>query len=148
MVMKKILMALLCVFALSGCGSSTKGNMQHMKAADALRAIEDKETMILLVGKTDCSACQNFQKVIDEVIQNYDIEIREVYIDEDEVTDTDTNKTTTPNMDKIYEYTGSVAYTPTVFFIKDGTVEGSFTGSISYSSFKSKIEKYGFLPES
>lgn len=144
---KSYLWIALCLILLTGCFSSKTG-LVHVEAEDAVTAIENKDTMILLVGKKTCGACAEFQKVIDEFVGNYDVRITEVYLDEEKpVVDEETQEESYPNNEKLEQYVGVVGATPTVFFIEDGVIKGTFTGSVSYDTFKSKVEKYGFLPE-
>lgn len=144
---KGYLLIALCMVLLSGCFANKSG-LVHVDAADAVTAIENKDTMILLVGKTSCGACAEFQKVVDEFVKNYDIRITEVFLDEEKpVVDEETKEESYPNNEKLEQYVGVVGATPTVFFIKDGVIKGTFTGSVSYDTFKNKVEKYGFLPE-
>lgn len=144
---KGYLFIALCLVLLTGCFANKSG-LVHVEAKDAVTAIENKDTMILLVGKTSCGACAEFQKVIDEFVKNYDIRITEIYLDEEEpVVDEQTKEESYPNIEKLEQYIGVVGATPTVFFIEDGVIKGTFTGSVSYDTFKGKVEKYGFLPE-
>lgn len=143
--MKKIILSLCCAFMLVACFPSKSG-LVHVDAQDATKAIENKETMILLVGKSDCGACATFKEVIDEFVKNYDIRITEVYIDDEKEEDENGN-VIHPNYDKLEEHIGVVGGTPSVYFIEEGVIKGTFTGSITYESFKTKVEKYGFLPE-
>lgn len=145
--MKKIMGALLCLTLLAGCFPSQKG-IVHTDAKDAVAAIEGEDDMILVIGKTSCGACEEFQKVMEEITNVYDIRITEVYMDgEEPVKDETTGMISYPDYEELEQYIGLVGGTPSVFFIKDGVIKGTFTGSVSYDTFKNKIEKYGFLPE-
>lgn len=144
--MKKIVLALVCVVMLTGCFPAKTG-LVETKAENVVAAIEEKDTFILLVGKTDCSACTDFKKVIDEFVTNYDVRISEVLIDKEVVKNEETGENESPDFDALEQHIGVVGGTPSGYFIKEGVVTGSFTGSISYENFKKKVEKYGFLPE-
>lgn len=144
--MKKIIAFILCTAVLTGCFPSKSG-VVHSTAEDAVSALESKDNIILVVGKKECSACEEFRGVMDEIVKNYDIRITEVYMDDEEASvDEDTNQKSYPEYEKLEQYIGVIAGTPTVFFIEDGVIKGMFTGSVSYDTFKDKIEKYGFLP--
>lgn len=144
--MKKIMLMFVCVFMLTGCFPSKSG-LIHMKAEEAVTAIENKDSMILMIASKTCGACIEFKKVVDEFVANYDVRIHEVYLDEDQTKDPESGEVKTPNIDKLEEHIGIVGGTPSVFFIENGVIKGTFTGSISYDSFKSKVEKYGFMPQ-
>ena len=123
--MKKIIAIILCMSVLAGCFPSKSG-VVHSSAEDAISALESKDDIILVVGKSDCSACEEFQGVMDEIVKNYDLRITTVIMDDEEpVVDESTNKKTYPEYEELEQ----------------------FTGAVSYDTFKDKIEKYGFLPE-
>lgn len=144
--MKKLVLALFCVTMLAGCFPADKG-LQEVTAKDAAESIENKDSMILLVGKTTCDACKELDKVIDEFVKNHDVRISQVFLDKEVVTDEETGEETTPDMDALEQHIGVVGGTPSLYFIKDGVIIGSATGSMGYESFQNKVEKYGFLPE-
>lgn len=139
--MKKILIALLCVITLGGC-MPAKSGLIHVSAEDAITSIENKATMVLFVGKSNCGACTEFKKVVDEIVANHDLRIDEVYIDDETAVDNEY-----PNFKKLEEHIGIVGGTPSVFFIKEGVVTASFTGSSSYNTFLERLKKHGFISE-
>lgn len=145
--MKKIISAVLCLTLLVGCFPSQKG-IVHTDAKDVVAAIESEDDMILVVGKTSCGACEEFQKVMQEITDTYDIRITEVYMDgEEPVKDEVTGEISYPEYEELEQYIGLVGGTPSVFFIKGGVIKGVFTGAVSFETFKKKIEKFGFLPD-
>lgn len=144
--MKKIIAALFCLTLLVGCFPAQSG-IVHSSAKDAITAIESKDSLILVVGKTVCGACDEFKEVMTEIVDTYDIRITEVFLDEEEpVTDESTGNVTYPYFEELEQHIGVIGGSPSVFFIENGVIKGTFTGSVSYDTFKSKIEKYGFLP--
>lgn len=144
--MKKMIALLLCLAALTGCFPASSG-VVHAGAKEAVAAFESKDDMILVVGKSTCGACEEFQKVLDEIVKNYDIRITEVYMDDDPTVDEETGETSYPDYEELEQYIGVVAGTPTVYFVQEGMIKGVFTGSVSYDTFKNKVDKYGFLKE-
>ncbi len=142
--MKKMIALLLCLAALTGCFPASSG-VVHAGAKEAIAAFESKDDMILVVGKSTCGACEEFQKVLDEIVKNYDIRITEVYMDDDPTVDEETGQKTYPEYEELEQYIGVVAGTPTVYFVQEGAIKGVFTGSVSYDTFKNKVDKYGFL---
>lgn len=144
--MKKIIGAMLCLTLLVGCFPSQKG-IVHTGAKEVVAAIEGEDDMILVVSKTSCGACEEFQLVMEEITDVYDIRITEVYMDEEPLKDEVTGTVSYPEYEQLEQYIGLVGGTPSVFFIKGGVIKGVFTGAVSYDTFKKKIEKYGFLPE-
>lgn len=144
--MKKIIAILFCLSLLTGCFPAQSG-IVHSTSKDALTAIESKDSMILVVGKTTCGACEEFQKVMAEVVKNHDIRITEVFLDEEDlVTDEATGSESYPEFEELEQHIGVVGGTPSVYFIENGVIKGTFSGSVSYDTFMGKIEKYGFLP--
>lgn len=142
--MKKIIGLLLCVFMLTACFPTS--GMKEVSAEDAATAIENKESMILLIGKEECPACKEFEKVTDEFLKNYDVRITEVYLDKEEEVTVD-GKVTQPTVDKLEEYVGVIGGTPSVYFIQDGVIKGAITGSLPYANFVERVKKYGFISE-
>lgn len=144
--MKKIIAAFLCLMLLTGCFPDSNG-VVHAGAKEAIAAFEGKDDMILVVGKSTCGACEEFQKVLEEMVKNYDLRITEVYMDDDPTIDEETGEKTYPEYEELEQYIGVVAGTPTVYFVQGGVIKGVFTGSVSYDTFKNKVDKYGFLKE-
>ncbi|MCI9291886.1 MAG: thioredoxin family protein [Erysipelotrichaceae bacterium] len=145
--MKKLALVVFSLVLLSGCFPSTSG-IVHSSSKDAITAIESKDSLILVIGTTQCGSCKEFSEVMKQITEQYDIRIAEVFIDEEESeTDPNTQEVRYPDFEELQQYIGQVGATPSVFFINNGLIKGTFTGAVSYDTFKSKLEKYGFLPE-
>lgn len=137
--MKKVFkFSFLCLLILfiSGC---EKNYMKEISYSEYEKLIEDKETFILEVMKTDCSACINFEPKIKAVANEYKLEIKYINIANlsDEEHDALTKKT-------------GVSATPTVIFYNDGeekTVASRINGSVSKEKIITKFKANGFIAE-
>ena len=137
--MKKILKGFIIlsfIFMLTGCN---KSYMKEISYQDYKKLIDNKETFILEIMRTDCSACKSFKPHITQVANDYKIEIK--YIDTDHLKDSE--------KDKIYEDTGTSA-TPTVIFYNKGvekTKASRIVGSVSVEKIITKFKANGFIEE-
>lgn len=135
--MKKIvkLTVLVVVFLLTtGCG---KSYMKEISYDEYKELIQNKETFILEIMRTDCSACISFKPKITDVANDYKIEVK--YINTDHLTDEENNK--------LAQETG-VTGTPTVIFYHEGleeTVATRINGSVSKDKIISKFKINGFI---
>lgn len=135
--MKKIvkLTVLVVVFLLTtGCG---KSYMKEISYDEYKELIQNKETFILEIMRTDCSACISFKPKITDVANDYKIEVK--YINTDHLTEEENNK--------LAQETG-VTGTPTVIFYHEGleeTVATRINGSVSKDKIISKFKINGFI---
>lgn len=129
-----ILIALIVM--LSGCGKSYMKKISYNEYKDL---ITNKETFILEIMRTDCSACINFKPKIEEVAKEYKIEVK--YINTDDLTDEEY---------KNLEIDTGITGTPTVIFYNDGiekTKSSRINGSVSIDRIISKFKTNGFIEE-
>lgn len=129
-----ILIALIVM--LSGCGKSYMKKISYNEYKDL---ITNKETFILEIMRTDCSACINFKPKIEEVAKKYKIEVK--YINTDDLTDEEY---------KNLEIDTGITGTPTVIFYNDGiekTKSSRINGSVSIDRIISKFKTNGFIEE-
>lgn len=140
--MKKIVMILFTSFLLTACMNNK--SIPIKSAQEAVTMIENKETMIMVIGSTTCLSCKEFDSVIEEFVKNYDVNIIKVYIDDEDFVEVDGEKKRV-HFAKLEEKVGTIKNTPTILFIRDGEVKGLAEGSISYSTFKTKVVEYGFI---
>lgn len=132
----KLAMILFCLFILTGC---EKNYMKEISYNEYLDLIENKETFILEIMRTDCSACINFKPKIEQVAKDYQIEIK--YINTDHLSEEDNNN--------LYNSTG-ITGTPTVIFYNEGiekTKSSRINGSVSVDKIISKFKANGFIEE-
>jgi predicted bacteriocin transport accessory protein len=133
--MKKILvlLAVMAIF-LSACSSV---GPTKIKAKEMSKLLDNKETLVVYVGSSICSACKAFKPVVAELIKNYKVKV--YYVE----TDSDATGDLTALMNK---HLGDVQYTPTTFIFKDGVLLDSKVGALGYIALKNWFVKYGIIP--
>lgn len=134
----KIVIILLAVCLFTGCGNSSS-YMKEISYSDYKELLENKETFILEIMRTDCSACISFKPKITQVTNDYKVEVK--YINTDHITDEE--------KETLFDETGATG-TPTVIFYHDGveeTVASRITGSVSVDKIISKFKASGFIEE-
>lgn len=128
---------ILCfILILTGC---QKDYMKEINYKEYKNLIENKETFILEIMRTDCSACINFKPKITQVANDYKIEVK--YINTDHLSKEE--------VDELYEVTG-ISGTPTVIFYNEGiekTVASRINGSVSVDKIISKFKASEFIKE-
>jgi len=135
--MKKIVKfttLLLVIFLISGCN---KSYMKEISYKEYQKLIDNKETFILEIMKTDCSACISFKPKITQVANDYKIEVK--YLNTDSLTENELND--------LYQDTG-ISGTPTVIFYNDGiekTKSSRINGSVSTEKIISKLKANGLI---
>lgn len=142
--MKKLAIFGLVAMLFTGC-SQTKGTIVEKNSTTVLAEVENKESMILVIGSTTCPACQAYDEVLKEFIKNYDITITELYIDKEEVTTVNVDGKDTQKrveLEKLMDVIGTVQATPTTFIIVDGKVEYVKEGMLDYRTLKEKVLSY------
>lgn len=142
--MKKIAIFTLVALLFTGC-SQTKGKVVEKNSTQVKTQLENKESMILVIGATTCPACIAYDEVLHEVVKNYETEIIEIYIDKEKVeTVTVDGKDTQVRVElvKLFDVIGEITATPTTFFIVDGEIMYRKEGMIDYRSFKDQLLKY------
>lgn len=133
----KLGIILMCILLFTGCGN--KNYMVEISYDDYLELLENKESFILEIMRTDCSACISFKPKITQVANDYKIEIK--YINTDHIT--------SEEQAELFNSTG-VTGTPTVIFYKDGeeeTVSSRITGSVSVDKIITKFKANGIIEE-
>lgn len=135
--MKKLLLLLatMAIF-LSACATSV--GPTKIKAKEMSKLLDNKETLVLYVGSSICSACKAYKPVVAELIKNYQVKV--YYVETDSDTTTDLNAL----LDK---HLGEVQYTPTTFIFKDGVLLDSKVGALGYLALKNWFVKYGLITE-
>lgn len=126
----------LLVIVLSGC---EKNYMKKISYNEYKDLIANKETFILEIMRTDCSACINFEPKIKKVANDYKIEVK--YINTDDLTTEEY---------KNLEIDTGITGTPTVIFYNEGieiTKSSRINGSVSTDKIISKFKTNGFIIE-
>ncbi|MFV0250158.1 MAG: thioredoxin family protein [Bacilli bacterium] len=133
--MKKIIF-ILAIFSLTfftGCGTKSYTEISY----DELQVlIEDSESFILYVGSASCTSCAKFKPTIEQVITDYDLDVK--YID--------ISKLDEKEYAVLHNYT-KADYTPTVEFVVDGVVQTSpkVVGNQTYSAVVKAFTKSGYI---
>lgn len=99
--------------------------------------IKNKESFILFVGSSTCSACDRYKVTLNEIIEDYQVKIYYIDISKFDVTQ-QSEFLTVINFNS----------TPTTVFITDGeekTVYNRIVGALSYSKIEAKLEKAGYI---
>lgn len=133
--MKKILilLAMMAIF-LSACASSAAPT--KIKSKDVTKLLDNKETLVVYIGASSCSACQAYKPIVSELIKNYKVKVYYV----------ETNSDVTADLTALQEkYLGTVQYTPTTFIFKDGVLLDSKVGALGYLALKNWFVKYGII---
>lgn len=135
--MKKYLklgILLLTLFFITGCSNNY---LEEITYNEYKELVKNKETFILEIMRTDCSACINFKPKIESVANEYKIEVK--YINTDNLTNEEN--------DNLFLDTG-ISGTPTVIFYNDGveiTKSSRINGSVSKDRIISKFKANGFI---
>lgn len=137
--MKKFLKisTIVCLILLfTGCSKNYMKEINYEKYQDL---IDNKETFILEIMRTECTACKEFKPKITQVTKDYKIEVK--YINTDHLSKEE--------VDNLYEVAG-IDGTPTIIFYHDGiekTVASRINGSVSVDKIISKFKASGFIKE-
>ena len=138
--MKKLkLLTIIGLFLLIVTGCGKKGYMTEISYKEYHKLLDNKETFILEIMRTDCSACISFKPRITDVTNEYKVEVK--YINTDHLTEEE--------KEMLLEETG-IKGTPTVIFYKNGieeTVSSRITESVSKEKIISKFKINGFIKE-
>lgn len=125
----KVSLMLLVIFLLSGCQNKY---LKEINYDEYKELIENKETFILEVMSTDCSACKNFKPKLKEVTEEYKVEVK--YINLDKLSEEDYKN--------LFTETG-ISGTPTIIFYQEGIEEtkaSRINGSVSKDKIISKFK--------
>lgn len=132
----KIGFLLLIIFMITGC---SKNYINEISYKEYKELLENKETFILEIMRTDCSACISFKPKINKVAKDYKVEVK--YINTDHISEEESND--------LFTDTG-VTGTPTVIFYHNGieeTVSSRINGNVSTDRIISKFKTNGFIVE-
>lgn len=130
----------LSLFLFTGCQKDYEEDyMKEINYEEYKNLIANKETFILEIMRTDCTACISFKPKITQVANDYKIEVK--YINTDHISEKEE--------DELFEVTG-INGTPTVIFYHDGiekTVASRINGSVSIDKIISKFKASEFIEE-
>lgn len=138
--MKKILMVitlLLCVAGLTGCNKYS--TYTELTYSELQTKLENKETFVVVLGSSTCSACAAYKLTMEDVIKDKQVEI--FYLDIAKLSSDDSSK---------FESKFVIAATPTTVFIENGvetTTYNRIVGAASYTDVVKNLKKHGFIGE-
>ncbi len=118
------------ILFLTGCGSST--TVKNISMNEVEKKIEKKESFILEVMQTGCSACKSYEPIFQSVMKEY--HLNAYVINLKELSEEETKK-----LDEISYISG----TPTTLFFKEGKLKNSshkIVGSISSDALKTRLK--------
>ncbi len=133
--LKKILLFLLPLFLLCGCVKLT--TYKEVSYKTVKKKIENKESFILYIASSECSACAMFKPTLEMVIKDYQIKVSYLNIIK-------MSKEEVSEFENIINFEGS---TPKVYFIKDGEYSqyNAIKGAQDYDYVVSKMKANGYI---
>lgn len=135
-VMKKILLFLIGLFLITGCGQR---NYTQLSYAELETKLNNKEDFVLVIGSSTCVACEDYEETMKDIMTKNDIEI--FFLDLNALTDEENTKA----YSKFH-----VNSTPTTIFIKEGEETSTYNrivGAGEYNDVLDKLQQLGYLGE-
>ena len=130
----KFLGLILVIFLVSGC---SKSNLEKISYKEYKNLIENNETFVLEVMRTDCSHCQTLKPKLEEITKEYDIKIKYINL----------NTLTEKELDDFIEIINTDS-TPTIIFYEDGEEKSMATrliGSAPKNKIITKFKDMGYI---
>ena len=136
--MKKLLICCLLFLGLivTGCSSKLDGYTK-ISYETFKRKIDNQETFPLVIGSSECSACANYEIIMERFIRDYQVEV--FMIDLLELSDKAYDELKTN-----VSFTG----TPTTVFYKDGQLTSYYNridGSVTKNVIKEYFKTNGYI---
>lgn len=133
--MKKITILLfMMMMVLSGCSSNK--SLAIIPAKDVTKRLDNSESLVVVIGQSNCSACIQYKPVLEEILKNYTVNLTYVEMDKDVIEDVKA---------LIDKYLLEANATPTTYLFKDGKLINTFVGYFDYRETKNMLETNGFL---
>lgn len=137
--MKKLKIIVLVSFflLLTGCGGIK--SYQEISYEKLLTKLENKETFILYIGSSTCTACESFKPTLESVIKDYQIKVD--YLNVEKLSE-----------DELHEFGTIINFgnsTPKVYFIEEGEYSqyNAIKGTHSYDYVVSKMKNNGYIKD-
>lgn len=132
---KKILIGILLLLGfITGC---EKNYLKSIDYNQFMEKIEKKETFVVEVVQTGCSACKDFTPRFNKIINKYSIEVFQI------------NYSSLSEKEKEeFDASFSISSTPTVFFVTKGEETSVLTrmvGSIENDKIINKLKAAGYI---
>ena len=132
----KLFLTLTLVLICTGCSKSYLKEISYKKYHEML---DNKESFVVEIMRTDCSACKSFKPNLEEFVNEYKVTV--YFINTDHLSDVE--------KDNLFDETG-ISGTPTILFYKNGveeTVASRLTGSVSKERIISKFKANEIIDE-
>lgn len=136
--MKRILKIFILFFSLvillTGCKNSSYNEIDFETFE---KYLDDEESFVLVIGSSQCSHCSDYQVTMDEIINEYGLDIK--YINVLNLSDKDVSK-----LDAKTHYNYS---TPTTVFFDEGKLDNTSTirGAQNKENVIKKLTKKGYI---
>ena len=136
--MKKILIITILLFTvvgLTGCGKYN--GYTEVSYNELLTKLENKDTFVIVLGSSTCSACAMYETTMEKVIKKNQVEI--FYLDIAKLNEEDKAK---------FNSKFVIAGTPTTVFIENGVETSTYnriTSAASYAEVVKALEKHGYI---
>ena len=136
-IMRKFLILIISLFIISGCSSNK--TYEEISYSDLNNMLDNKEDFILFIGSDTCSACQIYEGTLNNVIEEYNVDVK--YVDLSKLSDKDESVLTSE-----FPITG----TPTTVFVVNGKEKDThnrIVGSAKKSKIVEKFKENGYIKE-
>lgn len=132
---KLILIIFTSLLLLVGCSSGSP--ITFVDGANIYERFENDETFVFVLGSSTCSACVTYKPVLEELIDNYDVEIN--YVEIDKVDQDEVAKLNTDFLDE------SLEWTPTTYVVVEGEVVYEESNVIRYTDLITLFREHSFI---
>ena len=134
--MKKITVAVLLSFFLLLQGCTPASGLPIVKAQQVVQRLENKETLVVIIGQSTCSACIQYKPIIEEILNNYDVNLAYVEWDKDNRDDV---------TELVINHLIEANATPTTYIFIDGELTFTRVGLMDYRQLKALLQQEGFI---
>jgi len=135
--MRKVLIICLLLLMLVGCfaNNDVSGSIIEINPTTIMSKMDDKEDFFLLVTLSTCPICAEYQKVIDELVLNYPVDVYHIVIDKyegeyDQLSD---------------EYLNNLTDAPDTFLIFNGEIVKEKVGFVQYRDLTALLKEFDFV---
>lgn len=141
--MKKTLTLLMIgLFLLTACSKKESSDLTYLDKNEYKETLEAKDAYVVVVGRIDCSTCVQFKPVLEEMVANKDLQLFYIQIDNSKWNDADKDELRA-FVKESYDY--ELAFTPTLFVVKDGEMLEVEVGYMEYGALLELLEDHGFV---
>ncbi|MEI3529489.1 MAG: thioredoxin family protein [Bacilli bacterium] len=133
-ILKLFILAIPLLLILTGCKNSSYNEIDFETFE---KYLDDEDSFVLVIGSSKCSHCSDYQVTMDEIINEYGLDIK--YINVLNLSDKDVSK-----LDAKTHYNYS---TPTTVFFDNGKLDNTSTirGAQSKENVVKKLTKKGYI---